>query len=90
MIPRNFFRTRRTSCRGVRPRKLTTNSIDASPAGHALSLGEEARVVDVPTIRPYAGLPAEALVPQLVDEGSYLAPTMFRLLRQYVGSRRWC
>ena len=50
---------------------------------NALSAAEEAQVVTVLTSSRYAGLSPKQLVPQLADEGLYLASesTMYRILR---------
>ena len=52
---------------------------------NALSTQEEAQVVAVLTSRRYAGLSPKQLVPQLADEGLYLASesTMYRLQRRH-------
>jgi transposase InsO family protein len=52
---------------------------------NALSPQEEAQVVAVLTSRRYAGLSPKQLVPQLADEGLYLASesTMYRLQRRH-------
>jgi transposase InsO family protein len=52
---------------------------------NALSPAEEAQVVSVLTSSRYAGLSPKQLVPQLADEGLYLASesTMYRLQRRY-------
>lgn len=52
---------------------------------NALSPAEEAQVVTVLTSSRYAGLSPKQLVPQLADEGLYLASesTMYRLLRRH-------
>jgi transposase InsO family protein len=57
--------------------------------GNALSPAEEAQVVTVLTSSRYAGLSPKQLVPQLADEGLYLASesTMYRVQRRY-GLRR--
>ena len=49
---------------------------------NALSAAEEAQVVTVLTSSRYAGLSPKQLVPQLADEGLYLAPesTMYRVV----------
>lgn len=53
--------------------------------GNALSPAEEAQVVTVLTSSRYAGLSPKQLVPQLADEGLYLASesTMYRLQRRH-------
>lgn len=58
-------------------------------SANALTPAEEARVVAVMTSSRYAGLSPKQLVPQLADEGLYLASesTMYRLQRRY-GLRR--
>jgi len=58
-------------------------------ASNALTPLEEARVLAVMTSSPYAGLSPKQLVPQLADEGLYLASesTMYRLQRRH-GLRR--
>jgi putative transposase len=52
---------------------------------NALSPAEEARVVTVLTSSRYAGLSPKQLVPQLADEGLYLASesTMYRVQRRH-------
>lgn len=52
---------------------------------NALSLAEQALIVSVMTSARYAGLPPKQLVPQLADEGLYLASesTLYRLQRRY-------
>jgi putative transposase len=52
---------------------------------NALSPAEEAQVVSVLTSSRYAGLSPRQLVPQLADEGLYLASesTMYRLQRRH-------
>jgi transposase InsO family protein len=52
---------------------------------NALSVVEEAQVVSVLTSSRYSGLSPKQLVPQLADEGLYLASesTMYRLQRRY-------
>lgn len=52
---------------------------------NALTPAEEAQVVTVLTSSRYAGLSPKQLVPQLADEGLYLASesTMYRLQRRY-------
>ena len=52
---------------------------------NALSPAEEAQVVTVLTSSRYAGLSPKQLVPQLADEGLYLASesTMYRMQRRY-------
>lgn len=52
---------------------------------NALSPTEEAQIVSVLTSSRYAGLPPKQLVPQLADEGLYLASesTMYRIQRRY-------
>lgn len=54
-------------------------------SANALTPAEEARVVTVMTSSRYAGLSPKQLVPQLADEGLYLASesTMYRLQRRY-------
>jgi hypothetical protein len=56
---------------------------------NALSSAEEAQVVTVLTSSRYAGLSPKQLVPQLADEGLYLASesTMYRVQRRH-GLRR--
>ena len=56
-----------------------------SRPNNALALAEEAQVVTVLTSSRYAGLSPKQLVPQLADEGLYLASesTMYRLQRRY-------
>jgi putative transposase len=58
-------------------------------SANALTPAEEARVVAVMTSSRYAGLSPKQLVPQLADEGLYLASesTMYRLQRR-LGLRR--
>lgn len=58
-------------------------------AANALTPREEARVLAVMTSTRYAGLSPKQLVPQLADEGLYLASesTMYRLQRRH-GLRR--
>jgi hypothetical protein len=53
--------------------------------GNALSRAEEAQVVAVLTSSRYAGLSPKQLVPQLADEGLYLASesTMYRVQRRH-------
>jgi transposase InsO family protein len=53
--------------------------------GNALGLAEEAQVMAVLTSSRYAGLSPKQLVPQLADEGLYLASesTMYRLQRRH-------
>jgi putative transposase len=53
--------------------------------GNALSPAEEAQVVTVLTSSRYAGLSPKQLVPQLADEGLYLASesTMYRVQRRH-------
>lgn len=55
------------------------------PPSHALAPTEEARVVSVLTSSRYVGLSPKQLVPQLADEGLYLASesTMYRLPRRH-------
>ena len=52
---------------------------------NALSPAEEAQIVAVLTSSRYAGLSPKQLVPQLADEGLYLASesTMYRMQRRY-------
>jgi glutathione S-transferase len=52
---------------------------------NALSALEEAQVVSVLTSSRYAGLSPKQLVPQLADDGLYLASesTMYRLQRRH-------
>jgi putative transposase len=52
---------------------------------NALTLAEEALIVSVITSARYAGLSPRQLVPQLADEGLYLASesTMYRVQRRY-------
>ena len=52
---------------------------------NALSLAEEAQVVSVLTSSRYSGLSPKQLVPQLADEGLYLASesTMYRVQRRH-------
>src|SRR6185369_11075577 len=52
---------------------------------NALSTAEEAQVVTVLTSSRYSGLSPKQLVPQLADEGLYLASesTMYRVQRRY-------
>jgi putative transposase len=52
---------------------------------NALSLVEEAQIVSVLTSSRYSGLSPKQLVPQLADEGLYLASesTMYRVQRRY-------
>lgn len=52
---------------------------------NALSPAEEAQIVTVLTSSRYAGLSPKQLVPQLADEGLYLASesTMYRVQRRY-------
>ena len=52
---------------------------------NAMALAEEAQVVAVLTSSRYAGLSPKQLVPQLADEGLYLASesTMYRLQRRH-------
>ena len=59
---------------------------------NALSAGEEAQLVAVLTSSRYAGLSPKQLVPQLADEGLYLASesTMYRLQRRYGLRRKQC
>ena len=60
---------------------------------NALSPAEEAQVVTVLTSSRYAGLSPKQLVPQLADEGLYLASesTMYRVQRRYNlrSRKRW-
>lgn len=53
--------------------------------GNALSPAEEAQIVTVLTSSRYAGLSPKQLVPQLADEGLYLASesTMYRVQRRH-------
>ena len=53
--------------------------------GNALTAAEEAQVLAVMTSARYAGLSPKQLVPQLADEGLYLASesTMYRLQRRH-------
>lgn len=52
---------------------------------NALTLAEEALIVSLMSSARYAGLPPKQLVPQLADEGLYLASesTIYRLQRRY-------
>jgi transposase InsO family protein len=56
-----------------------------SRPGNALSADEEAQLLSVMTSERYAGTPPKQLVPQLADEGLYLASesTMYRLQRRH-------
>lgn len=53
--------------------------------GNALDAAEEAQVLAVMTSAPFAGVSPKQLVPQLADEGLYLASesTMYRLQRRH-------
>jgi len=53
--------------------------------GNALNAAEEAQVLAVMTSAPFAGVSPKQLVPQLADEGLYLASesTMYRLQRRH-------
>jgi putative transposase len=53
--------------------------------GNALDAAEEAQVLAVMTSAPFSGLSPKQLVPQLADEGLYLASesTMYRLQRRH-------
>lgn len=53
--------------------------------GNALTTAEETQVLAVMTSAPFAGLSPKQLVPQLADEGLYLASesTMYRLQRRH-------
>jgi putative transposase len=59
-------------------------------AANALTQAEEARVLAVMESERYGGLSPKQLVPQLADEGLYLASesTMYRLQRRHGMSRR--
>lgn len=85
------------ACRVVGVSARTVERWRTSPGSHdrrcgphrrprnALSPGEEAQILTVLTSSRYSGLPPKQLVPQLADEGLYLASesTIYRVQRRY-------
>lgn len=57
---------------------------------NALSAEEEAQLITVLTSERFASLPPKQLVPQLADEGLYLASesTIYRLLKRHANTRK--